>query len=179
MCDRIYWKTLRKQQVVIYAKFKIHFTVRKIPDDFCWKSNNKFIFYLSFSVTEKANILSNIFKLKDRHITIENPLDINLVKDNSPVVWSNYKHWKVAETEWVAKYVLKERPHTDPNHYIKQFVYGIIEASTTLNYTYTTIEVVETVINGTDLLNDTNILNGTTYGLNDTSLPIINVTYGK
>lgn len=48
-----------------------------------------------------------------------------------------------------------------------------------LNYTYTTIEVVETVINGTDSLNDTNILNGTTYGLNDTSLPIINVTYGK
>lgn len=57
------------------------------------------MFYLSFSVTEKANILSNIFKLKDRHITIENPIDMNLVEENSPVVWSNYKHWKVADTE--------------------------------------------------------------------------------
>lgn len=137
------------------------------------------MFYLSFSVTEKANILSNIFKLKDIHITIENPLDMNLVEENSPVVQSNYKHWKVADTEWVATYVLKERPHTDPNHYIKHFVYGIIEAFTTLNYTYTTIEVVETVVNGTYSLNDTNNLNGTTHGFNDTFLPIINVTYGK
>lgn len=130
-------------------------------------------------MTEKANILSNLFKLRANHLTIENPSDMNLVEENSPIVWSNSKRWKEAETEWVAKYVLKEKPHTDPNHYIKQFVYGIIEASTTLNYTYTTIDVVETVINRTDLLNDTNILNGTTYGLNDTSLPIINVTYGK
>lgn len=128
-------------------------------------------------MTEKANILSNLFKLRANHLTIENPSDMNLVEENSPIVWSNSKRWKEAETEWVAKYVLKEKPHTDPNHYIKQFVYGIIEASTTLNYTYTTIDVVETVINRTDLLNDTNILNGTTYGLNDTSLPIINVTY--
>lgn len=130
-------------------------------------------------MTEKANILSNLLKLRANHLTIENPSDMNLVEENSPIVWSNSKRWKEAETEWVAKYVLKEKPHTDPNHYIKQFVYGIIEASTTLNYTYTTIDVVETVINRTDLLNDTNILNGTTYGLNDTSLPIINVTYGK
>lgn len=125
-------------------------------------------------MTEKANIQTNLFKLKDNHLTIENPSDMNVVRENSPIIWSNENRWKLAETEWVAKYVLKERPNSDSHHYIRSFVYGIIEASTTLNYTFSYLETVETIINNTefDTLNTTN-------NLDNSSLPIINITYGN
>lgn len=134
-----------------------------------------------FPVIEKANIQTNLFKLKDNHLTIENPSDMNMVTENSPIIWSNENIWKVAETEWVAKYVLKERPNSDSDHYIKSFVYGIIEASTTLNYTFSYLETVETIINNTefDTLNTTNNLDNSSLGDLNSSLPVINITYGN
>lgn len=132
-------------------------------------------------MTEKANILSNLFKLKDNHLTIENPLDMNLVTDNSPTIWSNKNGWKTAETEWVAKYVISERLPTHPDHYIRSFVYGIIEASTTLNYTFTFTETIQTVMNDTDFdtLNDTDIINNSSMSASNSSSPKLNITYGK
>lgn len=137
------------------------------------------MFYLFFLVIEKVNIFLNIFKLKDRYIIIENLLDMNLVEENFFVVWLNYKYWKVVDMEWVVIYVLKERFYVDFNYYIKYFVYGIIEVLMILNYIYIIIEVVEIVINGMDLLNDINNLNGIIYGFNDIFLLFINVIYGK
>jgi hypothetical protein len=76
---------------------------------------------------------------------------------------------------WNAKYVIKERLPTDPSHYVKQFIYGIIEASTTLNYTYTVWEALKTIINTTDTTNSTN----STTETNSTAFPAVNVTYGN
>ena len=134
-----------------------------------------------FSVTEKANIVSNLFKLKDNHLTIENPLDMNLVTENSPTIWSNKNGWKIAETEWVAKYVISERLPTHPDHYIKSFLYGIIEASTTMNYTYTVVETIQTVINNTeiDTLNGTDMIDNSSISASNSSSPKMNITYGK
>ena len=132
-------------------------------------------------MTEKANILSNLFKLKDNHLTLENPLDMNLVTDNSPTIWSNKNGWKTAETEWVAKYVISERLPTHPDHYIKSFLYGIIEASTTLKYTFTFMETIQTVINATefDTLTGNDIINNSSMSASNSSSPKINITYGK
>lgn len=142
---------------------------------------NNFLYFLYFSVTEKANILSNLFKLKDNHLTIENPLDMNLVTENSPTIWSNKNGWKIAETEWVAKYVISERLPTHPDHYIKSFLYGIIEASTTLKYTFTFMDTIQTVINATefDTLSGTDIINNSSMSASNSSSPKINITYGK
>lgn len=141
----------------------------------------KFLYFLYFSVTEKANILSNLFKLKDNHLTLENPLDMNLVTDNSPTIWSNKNGWKIAETEWVAKYVISERLPTHLDHYIKSFLYGIIEASTTLSYTFTFMETIQTVINATefDTLTGNDIINNSSMSASNSSSPKINITYGK
>ena len=136
-------------------------------------TNNNFLYFLYFSVTEKANILSNLFKLKDNHLTIENPLDMNLVTENSPTIWSNKNGWKIAETEWVAKYVISERLPTHPNHYIKSFLYGIIEASTTLKYTFTFMDTIQTVINATefDTLSGTDIINNSSMSASNSPSP--------
>lgn len=103
-------------------------------------------------MTEKANIVLNIFKLKDNNLTIENPSDVSLVTEHSPIVWSNQNGWNIAESKWEAKYMINGPLPTDENntHYIRSFVYGIIEASTTMNYTYTVVETIQTVINNTE-----------------------------
>lgn len=70
-------------------------------------------------MTEKVNIFLNLFKLRVNYLTIENLLDMNLVEENSFIVWSNFKRWKEVEIEWVVKYVLKEKFYIDFNYYIK------------------------------------------------------------
>jgi hypothetical protein len=101
-----------------------------------------------------------------------------------PIVWSNYGGWNMAETAWDAQYVIKERLNTNSSHYIKAFVYGIIAASTVLNFTQTVTVPVITYFNTTDSTNETlysnqtfdvaNITNG-----NDTLSPRFNITFGK
>ncbi|XP_056015772.1 uncharacterized protein LOC125675332 [Ostrea edulis] len=120
-------------------------------------------------MTEYADILDNLFKLRHNHYVLTNPSH-SVDPGPHPVVWSNYKNWNLAETEWNAKYVIKERLPTNESHYIKQFIYGIIEASTTLNYTYTVWDVLKTSVNITDTTNSS-------IESNSTVDPVFNVTY--
>lgn len=90
----------------------------------------------------------------------------------------------MAETAWDAQYVIKERLDTNSSHYIKAFVYGIIAASTVLNYTHTVTVPVITYFNTTDSINETLYSNQTTEAANissgnDTSSPSFNITFGK
>ena len=139
--------------------------------------------FLYFTVTEKANIVSSSFKLKDNHLTIENPSDVSLVTENYPIVWSNKNGWNIADTEWVATYMIKGQIPKDENntHYIRSFVYGITEASTTMNYTYTIVETIQTVINNTefDMLNGTDMIDNSSISASNSSSPKMNITYGK
>ena len=138
---------------------------------------------LYLTVTEKAHIVSNLFKLKDNHLTIENPSNMNLVTENSTIVWSNKNGWNIADTEWVATYVIKGPLPKDENntHYIRSFVYGITEASTTMNYTYTVMETIQTIINNTEFetLNGTDMIDNSSISASNSSSPNMNITYGK
>ncbi|XP_061177042.1 uncharacterized protein LOC133185758 [Saccostrea echinata] len=122
-------------------------------------------------MTEYADILQNLFKLKDNHHVLTTPSH-SVDPGPHPVVWTNYKDWNLAETKWDAKYLLKERPHSDEDHYIKAFVYGIIDASTTLNYTYTVLDPLKN-INTTDTMDH---FNSSTES-NSTAEQVFNITY--
>lgn len=91
---------------------------------------------LYFLVTDQANIVSNWFNLRHQHEVLNNPVGTVDVGSH-PTVWSNYGGWSIAETVWNAQYIIKSRLDISPSHYIKNFVYGIIEASTILNFTHT------------------------------------------
>ncbi|XP_061176007.1 uncharacterized protein LOC133184958 [Saccostrea echinata] len=123
-------------------------------------------------MTEYADVLQNLFTLKHDHQVLTIPSN-SVDPGPHPVVWSNYKDWNLAETEWDAKYVSKGRLDKDKDHYIKAFVYGIIDASTTLNYTYTVLDLVKTIINTTDKMDQSN----SSTESNSTTEPIINITY--
>lgn len=85
-------------------------------------------------MTEHASILSNWFNLRDKHDVLNNPS--NTVNPGMyPTVWSNYGGWSIAETVWSAQYVIQSGQNYDTSHYVKAFVYGIIEASTYLKFT--------------------------------------------
>lgn len=95
-----------------------------------------------FAVTEHADIVSNWFNLRHNHEVLNNPSH-NVDAGPHPVVWSNYGGWNIAETVWNAKYTVKQKlPITNSSHYIKAFVYGIIEASTELNFSKITLGAV-------------------------------------
>lgn len=105
-------------------------------------------------MTEQASILSNWFNLRDRHDVLNNPS--NTVNPGThPIVWSNYRGWNLAETAWSARYVMQSIPYYNSSHYVKTslFLYGIIEASTSLKFTqtYTNDIVVKHVCPGASL----------------------------
>ncbi|XP_062576068.1 uncharacterized protein LOC134237945 [Saccostrea cucullata] len=54
-------------------------------------------------MTEYADILDNLFKLKHNHHVLTNPSH-SVDPGPHPVVWSNYRDWNLAETVWTAKY---------------------------------------------------------------------------
>ncbi|XP_061176006.1 uncharacterized protein LOC133184957 [Saccostrea echinata] len=123
-------------------------------------------------MTEYADILENLFKLKHNHHVLTNPSH-SVNPGPHPVVWSNYKDWTLVETVWNAKYVIKERLHIDENHYIRQFVYGIIDASTILNYTYTILDPVNTTTDSMDTMDQFN----SSAELYSTAETVFNITY--
>ncbi|XP_062599618.1 uncharacterized protein LOC134261186 [Saccostrea cucullata] len=123
-------------------------------------------------MTEYADILDNLFKLKHNHHVLTNPSD-SVDPGPHPVVWSNYKDWNIVETIWNAKYVIKERLHTDKDHYIRKFVYGIINASTTLNYTSIVWDTVKTMLNTTNTMG----LSNSSKETNSTEETTFNVTH--
>ncbi|XP_078321865.1 uncharacterized protein LOC111103999 isoform X3 [Crassostrea virginica] len=93
-------------------------------------------------MTEHADIVSNWFNLRHNHEVLNNPSH-NVDAGPHPVVWSNYGGWNIAETVWNAKYTVKQKlPITNSSHYIKAFVYGIIEASTELKFSKITLGAV-------------------------------------
>lgn len=104
-------------------------------------------------MTEQASILSNWFNLRDRHRVLNNPS--NTVNPGThPIVWSNYGGWNLAETAWSARYVMQSRPDYNASHYVKTFLYGIIEASISLKFTQTyTNEIVKHICPGASLSN--------------------------
>lgn len=85
-------------------------------------------------MTEQATILSNWFNLRDKHDVLNNPSN-TVDPGTQPPVWSKYGGWNLAETAWSAQYVMQSRPNNNKPHYVKTFVYGIIEASTYLKFT--------------------------------------------
>lgn len=111
-------------------------------------------------MTEHANIVSNWFNLRHKHHVLKNPSG-SVDAGPHPIVWSNYAGWNLAETVWNAQYVIKERLDTNSSHYIKTFVYGIIGASTVLNFTQNVVESVITYYNRTEWTNDTSFSNQT------------------
>lgn len=135
-------------------------------------------------MTEFANILSNWFNLRHNHYVLNNPSG-TVDAGPHPTIWSNYGDWDLAETGWSAKYVINGTLHNDPDHYITNFVYGIVNASTVLNFTKTVMEPVVTFLNTTEFANETMISNKTfgahnTYiDANNTSSMDFNVTFGK
>lgn len=135
-------------------------------------------------MTEHANIVSNWFNLRHKHYVLNNPSG-TVDAGPHPIIWSNYGGWDLAETVWNAQYVIKERLHTNSSHYIKEFVYGIIKASTVLNFTQNVMEPVITYFNTTDLVNKTMISNqtfgadNTSIDANNTSSMDFNITFGK
>lgn len=89
-----------------------------------------------FTVTEKANILENECKLKDAAgRVLTNPSDPNTASPQ-PTIWTNNVIWHEADTKWDAKYTLTETPPApDPtgvSHYVTDFKYGIVQATTKL-----------------------------------------------
>nr|XP_034301655.1 uncharacterized protein LOC105322112 [Crassostrea gigas] len=88
------------------------------------------------TMTEKANILENECKLKDSAgRVLTNPSDPNTASPQ-PTIWTNNVIWHEADTKWDAKYTLTETPPApDPsgvNHYVTDFKYGIVHATTKL-----------------------------------------------
>lgn len=65
---------------------------------------------------------------------IDNPSDPNFVS-STEVIWTKEIDWSTAETKWDAKYVLKENLPNLTDHYVQKFSYGIVSATTTLQYT--------------------------------------------
>lgn len=135
-------------------------------------------------MTEHANILSNWFNLRHKHYALNNPSG-TVDAGPHPIIWSNYGGWDLAETAWDAKYTINEPLNNDPKHYITNFVYGIVNASTVLNFTKIVMEPVVTFFNTTDFENETMISNQTfgaensSIDANNTSSMDLNVTFGK
>lgn len=135
-------------------------------------------------MTEYADIVSNCFNLRHKHDVLNNPSG-TVDAGPHPIIWSNYGGWDLAETVWNAQYVIKERLHKDSSHYIKGFVYGIINASTVLNFTKIVMEPVVTFFNTTEFVNETMITNqtfeadNTSIDANNASSMDSNITWGK
>lgn len=135
-------------------------------------------------MTEHANIVSNWFNLRHKHYVLNNPSG-TVDAGSHPIIWSNYGGWDLAETVWNAKYVIKEISPIDEFHYIMEFEYGIINASTVLNFTKTVMEPVVPFFNTTEFENETMISNQTfgadaiSIDANNTSSMDFNVTFGK
>lgn len=135
-------------------------------------------------MTEYANIVSNWFNLRHKHYVLNNPSG-TVDAGPHPIIWSNYGGWDLAETAWDAKYTINGTLDNDTEHYIKNFVYGIVKASTVLNFTKIVMEPVVTFFNTTDFENET-IISNQTFGAentskvaNNTSSMEFNVTLGK
>lgn len=112
-------------------------------------------------MTEYANILSNWFNLRHKHYVLNNPSGTVDARPH-PIIWSNYGGWDLAETAWDAEYTIKNGTlFNDPDHYITNFVYGIVNASTVLNFTKTVMEPVVTFFNTTEFNNETMVSNQT------------------
>lgn len=135
-------------------------------------------------MTEYANIKSNWFNLRHKHDVLNNPSG-TVDAGPHPIIWSNYGGWALAETLWNAQYVIKERLPTNESHYIMEFVYGIINASTVLNFTKTVMEPVVPFFNTTEFANETMISNQTfgadaiSIDANNTSSMDFNATFGQ
>lgn len=112
-------------------------------------------------MTEHANIVSNWFNLRHKHYVLNNPSG-TVDAGPHPIIWSNYGGWDLAETAWDAEYKIKNGTlFNDPDHYITNFVYGIVNASTVLNFTKTVMEPVVTFFNTTEFNNETTVSNQT------------------
>nr|XP_034332757.1 uncharacterized protein LOC105327902 isoform X2 [Crassostrea gigas] len=120
------------------------------------------------TMTEHANIVSNWFNLRHKHYVLNNPSG-TVDAGPHPIIWSNYGGWDLAETEWVAKYTNDKIRPTNSSHYIKEFVYGIINALTVLNFTKTVMEPVVTFFNTTYFENET-MVSDQTFGAENTSI---------
>lgn len=132
-------------------------------------------------MTEYANIVSNWFNLRHKHYVLNNPSG-TVDAGPHPIIWSNYGGWDLAETAWDAQYVTKDQIEHNSSHFIKEFVYGIINASTVLNFTKTVIEPVVPFFNTTNetmISNQTFKTENTSIDANKTSSINFNVTFGK
>lgn len=71
---------------------------------------------------------------KNRTEKIDNPSDPNFVS-STEVIWTKKVDWSTAETKWEARYVLNESlTNFTRDHYVQNFSYGIVSATTTLQY---------------------------------------------
>lgn len=134
-------------------------------------------------MTEYATIGSNWFNLRHKHYVLNNPSG-TVDAGPHPIIWSNYGGWDLAETEWDAKYTINGTKPKHHDHYITNFVYGIVNASTVLNFTKTVMQPVVTFFNTTDanktmLSNQTFRADNTSRNANTTSSKDFNVTFGK
>lgn len=65
---------------------------------------------------------------------IDNPSDPNVVS-STEVKWTKEVDWSTAETKWDAQYVLNASlTNFTTDHYVQNFSYGVVSATTTLQY---------------------------------------------
>lgn len=86
-------------------------------------------------VQDYADIKYSMSTLKIGNLKkLDNPSNPNEIS-STEVIWTKETGWSTAETKWDAQYKLQETPPDLTDHYVQTFVYGIVSAMTTLQYT--------------------------------------------
>lgn len=86
-------------------------------------------------VQDYADIKYSMSTLKIVNLKkLDNPSNPNEIS-STEVIWTKETGWSTAETKWDAQYKLQETPPDLTDHYVQTFVYGIVSAMTTLQYT--------------------------------------------
>lgn len=80
-----------------------------------------------------ADIKYSMCTLRGDSEKLDNPTDPNDI-NSSETIWTNIVSWKTGETKWDALYKLQETPVKGDDHYVKEFVYGIVHARTTMKH---------------------------------------------